>query len=244
MAGDLVIGSFLKSPAIATVELLAAAGFDYLVIDQEHAPIDRSILDTMIFATVALGMGALVRIPTVCGEHILSALDLGADGVLAPHVSRPDIARSVVAAGRFSGSRGYSGAVRAAGYGARKMADVVAEADRKALSVAQIEDAEALDHLDAVATCDGIDVLFIGRGDLAVSLGPGAAEADVWRTAETIAQAAIRAGKRIGGFAESAAAALRLREMGATLIILGSDQGFLRRGAAQGISELRQSIGP
>lgn len=242
MAGELLVGSFLKSPAIPTVEILAGAGFDFLAIDLEHAPIDRAAAGTMIFATKSLGMGALVRVPVASGEHILSSLDLGADGILAPHVSNPEIAGSVVAAGHYSMKRGYSGSVRSSAYGAAKMAKVVAEADRNVVIVAQIEDAEAMDNLGAIAACDGVDALFIGRGDLAVSLGiEGASSETVWRLTEAIANAAKSAGKIVGGFAENADTALRLQNLGATLIILGSDQSFLRQGARGAICDLRKN---
>ena len=121
-------------------------------------------------------------------------LDCGATGVLVPHVATAARARDVAAACRYQGGRrGYSGSPRHAGYGASGMWKTVEAADAATTVIAQIEDPEALDEIDAIAAVDGIDALFIGRGDLAVALGAKSSDApEVRRAVERIAQAARR----------------------------------------------------
>ena len=170
LAREHLIGTFVKTPTTHATEILGALGFDFVVIDEEHAPFDRMATDTALLAARAAGTAALVRVQNA--TSILSVLDCGATGVLVPHVASAARAREVAATCRYQGGRrGYSGSPRHAGYGATGMWKTVEAADAATTVIAQIEDPEALDEIDAIATVDGIDALFIGRGDLAVALG-------------------------------------------------------------------------
>ncbi len=239
--GDLLVGTFLKTPTIHATEILAGLGFDFVVVDEEHAPIDRQTTDALLFAARATGLAGLVRIQSPEPHHLLSVLDCGAAGVLVPHVATAAKAAAVAAAARYrGGKRGYSGSVRAAGYGGGKMWDYIAEADARATIVAQIEDPEALDEIDAIAATPGIDALFIGRGDLTAAFGAPSNDAPQIRDAvDRIAAAAKRAGKPVSVFVGSMKEAEWLRGIGASCFVYSSDQGFMKQAAAKALAETR-----
>jgi 2-keto-3-deoxy-L-rhamnonate aldolase RhmA len=239
LAREHLIGTFVKTPTTHATEILGAVGFDFVVIDEEHAPFDRLAVDTVLLAARAAGMAALVRVQGPAS--ILSVLDCGATGVLVPHVATPARAREIAAACRYRGGRrGYSGSPRHAGYGAAGMWKTVEAADAATAVIAQIEDPEALDEIEAIAAVDGIDALFIGRGDLAVALGAESADAPELRSAvERIGRAARAAGKPVCVFASGQEEASWLQGQGATAFVVSSDQGFIRKAAAQALAEIR-----
>ncbi|NVO13371.1 MAG: aldolase [Rhodoplanes sp.] len=239
-SGEHLVGTFLKTPTIHATEIIGALGFDFVVIDEEHAPFDRTAMDLALFAARAVGTAGLVRVASADPARLLSVLDLGATGVLVPHVASAAQARAAAAACRYrGGKRGYSGSPRSAGYGAGKMWATIDANDAATTVIAQIEDPEALDEIDAIATVDGIDALFIGRGDLTCAMGAAKNDAPEVRDAvDRIAAAARRAGKPVAVFVGGLAEATWLKERGATAFVVSSDQGFLRRAAAQALDEI------
>jgi 2-keto-3-deoxy-L-rhamnonate aldolase RhmA len=113
------IGTFVKTGAPQIIEILGGAGLHFAVIDAEHAPFDRATLDVMVIAARSVNLPLFVRIPDMNTATIQSALDLGASGLLVPHVDSADEARTLVARTRFiDGERGFSSSPRFAGYGA------------------------------------------------------------------------------------------------------------------------------
>lgn len=242
LAREPLIGSFLKTPTSHATEILGAAGFDFLVIDQEHGPFDRSTTDVALLAARAAGIPALVRVPGP--EALLSVLDGGATGVLVPHVASVDYARQVAAACRYrNGRRGFATSTRAGGYTAVPMWQHIEAADAAVTVVAQIEDPEALDQLDGIAAVEGIDSLFIGRGDLTAAFGDPSPDPPPVRDAvERIAAAARRAQKAVSVYVGTAAEAAWLKGVGASVFVLSSDQGFLRQAAIKGLGEVRDQV--
>ena len=232
-AGEALLGTFLKTPHPHIVEVLADTGLDCICIDAEHAPFDRRDIDLCIMAARAGSIPVLVRTPNSSPEQVLNALDCGADGVLVPHVRSTDEARAVAASAHYtSGGRGYAGSSRAAGYGSRAMPEHKAASAAKTVVIAQIEDAEALDEIEAIARVEGIDALFIGRIDLTVSLGcESPDDPKVIAAVERIVAACAAAGRPVGMFVTRTGDVTMWREKGATLFLLGSDHGFVREGA-------------
>jgi 2-keto-3-deoxy-L-rhamnonate aldolase RhmA len=232
--GDLLFGTFLKTPCHIVVEVMASCGLDLLCIDAEHAPFDRIAIDACVMAARAGGLPVLVRTPSAAPEHILNALDSGADGVLLPHIRSAEEAAAAVQAAHYGrGGRGYAGSSRAAGYGGRGMAEHLEASSARTVVIAQIEDVEALDHVDAIASVAGLDALFVGRMDLTVALGASSPdEPEVIAAVEGIAQAARSAGRCFGMFVPRNADVPRWREAGASLFLQGSDHSFLRTGAS------------
>ena len=232
-AGEALLGTFLKTPHPHVVEVLASSGLDCICIDAEHAPFDRRDIDVCIMAAQLGGLPVLVRTPNSSAEQILNALDCGADGVLVPHVRSADEARAVAAAAHYApGGRGYAGSSRAAGYGTKSMPEHKAASATKTVVIAQIEDAEALNEIDAIAAVVGIDALFIGRIDLTVSLGcESPDDPKVIAAVERVVAACVAAERPVGMFVSRTSDVAMWREKGATLFLLGSDHGFLREGA-------------
>ena len=216
------------------VEVLSLSSLDVLVLDAEHAPFDRGSLDQCILAARAGGKCVLVRPPSSAPEHILNALDSGADGVILPHIRTAAEAEEAVKAAHYvSGGRGYAGSSRAAGYTTKGMARH--RADAKAVTViAQIEDVEGVDNIDAIAAVAGIDALFIGRADLTIAYGADTPDdAVVVDAVDRIVAAGKAAGRTTGMFLGRVSDVPMWREQGASLFILGSDHDFLLQGAAR-----------
>lgn len=232
-AGELILGCFVKTPHPAVVELLSLSDLDCIVLDAEHAPFDRTQLDLCILAARAAGKPVLVRPQAATPERILDALDLGADGVLLPHVRSPEEASQLVKWCFYGpGGRGFAGSTRAAGHTTKGMARARADA-RDIIVLAQIEDAEALSRVGEIAALEGIDALFIGRADLTISLNAESPDdSAVVQAVNQICAAAGSAGKRVGMFLGRPADVREWCSKGANLFLLSSDHEFLLKGAA------------
>lgn len=241
-SGDKLSGSFIKTPSGHAIEILGDLGFDFVVIDEEHAPFDRLSIDQAIVAARAALIAPLVRVASPQPCHLLSSLDCGAEGLLVPHVRSVEMARQVVANCKYgNGNRGFSNSPRAGRFGGRALADHVSQADAVTAIIAQIEDPDALAHVDAIAAVDGIDALFIGRGDLAVAMGASTPDApDVRMAAERVAKAAKAAGKPVMVFVGNKADAQAMREIGVSAFIYSSDQGLMRQAAAKARAEIQE----
>lgn len=240
--GDVLLGTFIKTPTSHASEILGDAGLDFIVVDQEHAPIGRGAIDQIMLGCRAAGIAGLVRVPSPDPSDILSVLDCGATGVLVPHVASVERARSMVDAARYRGGhRGFSNSPRAGRYGVTGMHDHIAQQDRDIVTLAMIEDPEALDVIDDILAVEGLDGIFIGRGDLTVSMGAKSAnEPEVRDAVARILAAAGKAGKpacvMVGGIDD----ARGFRDAGASAFIVSSDQGLMRLGAMR----LRKDFSP
>ncbi len=233
-AGEPLLGTFVKTPHPVVVEILARAGLDCVCLDAEHAPYDRHALDLGLLAARANGLPALVRVPSGAPEHVLSALDLGAAGVVVPHVRSGAEAAALARSAHYGarGGRGYAGGTRATNFAAPPLAERLARAAEETCVVVQLEDVEALPEAEAIASAPGVDAVFIGRIDLTVALGETDPKAPAVMQAVEDATRRIRAaGAVVGMFTPDLAELPRWREQGASLFLLGSDQGFIRAGA-------------
>ncbi len=239
-AGDVLAGTWVKTPHPHVVEVLSLSPLDCLVLDAEHAPFDRASLDLCIMAARAGGKTVLVRPQSSDDAHILSALDCGADGVILPHIRSAQEAEAAVKACHYvSGGRGYAGSSRAAAYTTKGMAKHRADA-KKVIVIAQIEDVEGVDNIDAIAAVEGLDALFIGRADLTIAYGAETPDAAVVVNAvDRIVAAGEAAGRTTGMFLGRVGDVAMWRDKGASLFILQSDQEFLLAGAARLVEGVR-----
>lgn len=241
-SGKVAIGTFAGIPHPVAIEVTAAAGIDFLCIDWEHAQISRERIEDLIRASDVHGVPAMVRVPGHAPESIAAVLDAGAAGVLVPRVSTTEQARAAVQATRYPpmGSRGV-GPGRAAAYGYR-IPDYLAAANDKLLLAIQVETAEGLANIDAIAAVDGVDVIFIGPGDLSVSIdamGPANA-AKLNAAIETIARAARAAGRTVGLFRPSPDDIGAWMKSGIRFFILASDTMFLGASVAVGMEAAKK----
>lgn len=238
--GEKLVGTFIKTPTGHSVEIFGALAYDFVVLDEEHGPFHRGAIDQAVVAARAAGIAALVRVASAAPSNLMAVLDCGATGVLVPHVAGVETARAVAAACRYrGGTRGFSNSPRAGDYGGLGMWEHVDRCDAITTVVAQIEDPQALDHVDAIARVDGIDALFIGRGDLAVALGAKGSDApEVADAAARIAAAGKAAGKPVMVFTGGAADAKAMRALGASAFVVSSDQGLMRQAAKRALADL------
>lgn len=233
------VGTFIKTPALHVVELLAIAGMGFGIVDAEHGPFDRTNADGMIAVGRACGLPLYVRIPDDAAATLLWALDIGAAGLVVPHVDTAQQARKIVSRARFrDGERGFSNSARWGRYGTTDIEEAIAIGDLAEILV-QIESAHALANVDEIAAVDGVAALVIGRADLALSMGltdidhPAVKEG----TSRSIA-AARAAGKGAVVVVGAAGGARDFIDMGATQIVVASDQAFLRTAAQQAVADV------
>jgi len=238
-----LLGTFIKTPTVQPVEICAAAGLDFVVIDQEHAPFDIVTIDTMILAGRAAGIPVLVRVPGSESRDILPVLDCGAQGVLVPHVDSGARAHEVVAESRYRGGRrGFTNSSRAGRYGGAGFIEHVTASDAACAVMAMVEDPAALEVLPAIMATPGLDAVFIGRGDLATALAVDSTSAPpVIEATERIAAAARAAGRAMCAHVDRTDSPdiAWLRGLGVTAFLVASDLGLMRRATAQQLAQFR-----
>lgn len=229
MRGGRVVGTFLKIEAPEVVDLTAAAGFDFAVVDLEHSNLGEADAMALVRHADAADFAVLVRVPRVDAALIARLLENGAVGIQLSMLASAEQSRSLRAAARFApvGARSVSLANRVAGFGATPLADLLArEQADPPLLVGQIETAvdEPWDRVLA-----GLDVAFVGTTDLAVSLGlPDATR--LAAAVRTVEAAATAEGVAFGGWARSAADATDQGLSGARYLVVGSDLQILAAG--------------
>ncbi len=242
LAGEWLAGTFINLGSALTAEIAARAGFDWLMLDYEHGPGSDETLLHQLQAVASTGAATIVRLAANETPRFKRALDLGAGGVMVPYVNNAEEARAAVAAVRYPphGIRGVSKFNRAAGFG-QNFDDYYQNAHTRLVTMAQIETPESLEHLDAIAEVDGVDVLFVGPLDLTTNLGiQGQFEHPRFIEArQKVAAAARRAGKAAGILATAAAQIPVLRAEGYTALAFGSDGGAVTAGVQQSLSALR-----
>jgi 2-keto-3-deoxy-L-rhamnonate aldolase RhmA len=244
---ELMMGTFLKTPSPIVCEVLGLSPLDCVCIDAEHAPFGRMEIDGCIAALRAADMPSFVRVQTGNAGEILTVLDAGATGVVLPHVMNGESAASLAQAAHYaqgkSGGRGYAGSSRSARYTTKTMAGHVADSAAVTTIIAQIEDAEALNHLDAIASAANIDCLFVGRMDLTLSMGfTNPLEPSVVAAVEKICAAGLRYGKAVGMFIPPSEDVMAWHAKGASLFMLASDHQFLLEGARALASKIKSSL--
>jgi 4-hydroxy-2-oxoheptanedioate aldolase len=175
--GEPVFGVSIMIPSPQIVEMVAAAGFDWVLLDCEHGTLTLESVELMTMAAEAAGITAIARPLTKSPEHILQVLDRGVMGVQVPHVNTAADAREVLAAVKYhpAGRRGLAAGTRAAAYDSHgTLAEYVKAANEATLLTIQIEEQAAIEHLDDLLALSEIDVFFIGPSDLSQSMGhPG-----------------------------------------------------------------------
>ena len=241
-AGETLYGTFAGLGSPVATELMARAGFDWLIIDLEHGAGTESELLANLHAMGATSTAALVRPQSGERLRIGRALDLGAHGIMVPRVDLPAQAREAISFMRYppDGGRGLALSTRGAGLGEVGHGDVGA-INRRLLGIIQIESPSAVEHAAEIAAIDGVDVLFVGPTDLSHSLGvPGRFDDSGYLAAlARVTAAAEGAGKAAGILLRDAAALPRHRDLGFRFIGLGSDGAFITDGARAVLASAR-----
>ena len=230
-----IIGTFIKTPHFHNTEVLAHTSLDVLCLDAEHAPFDRADLDKCVLAAKSQQKPVIIRVPNTESSSILNALDIGADGVVLPHILNAEHAREVVKKCFYGPEgRGYAGSTRFAGYTTKKLPENLKSNANQTCVIAQIEDMEAVNNIDEICQVEGIDCIFIGRMDLTVALEQtNASHPDVMAAVEKVVDATNKYNKNCGMFVGDLTELPRWIAMGVSLFLLGSDHNFMLSGAAQ-----------
>ncbi|MFB6126610.1 MAG: HpcH/HpaI aldolase/citrate lyase family protein [Halolamina sp.] len=237
--GEPPAGSWVALPDPATVETVAGEGFDFLVVDTEHTPATFETVEHCVRAVEATdGPEAFVRVAWHDHVRIKRALDTGVTGLMAPRVDTASAARDLVAATRYppEGDRGVA-AARASGYG-RDLDEYYDRAGDELTVLAQVETETGLSNAGDIAAVDGVDALFVGPADLSAGLGTfGDYDAPEFDAAvEGVLADADAADTPVGTLATSPAEIERWRELGFDFLIVGTDVGYLRSGAAESLA--------
>ena len=217
-------------------------GFDAVWICLEHKRVDPAIVYSLIQACRLGGADALIRVKPSNYADVLWLLESGARGLMLPRVRHPDEVGDVVAAMKFfpQGRRGADVIHADSNMGRVALPDYLATANRESFLVVQIEEPEVVPHLDAIAAMPGVDVLFVGPGDLSLGLGrPGAMDGpEVMQIAAAVADACLRHGKR-AGIPCAADQVAKYRALGFTFFNVISDYRCVAHGVKQALTTAR-----
>jgi 4-hydroxy-2-oxoheptanedioate aldolase len=241
--GKNVIGTFVKMTDPCTVELITNAGFDALVIDNEHTSMSKETMVSLIRCADATGIVATVRVRENSRAEILQALDAGALGVMVPETSTKEEVELVVSRTKYFplGNRGYSASQRSANYGHMNAREYSQLENANTMVVVYCETAEAIKNLDEMLSVPDVDVMFVGPFDLSQALGhigePGHPE--VLEAIDKICKKTRAAGKAAGIISPNAEATKKLFDQGFQYVMVGSDQNFIQNMGKQIIKGIR-----
>jgi 4-hydroxy-2-oxoheptanedioate aldolase len=232
-AGTPQIGLWSSLSSAYSVEIIAGAGFDWILLDMEHSPNDLESLVSQLQAAAPYPSHAAVRVPWNDMVTIKRVLDVGAQTLLIPYVQNADEARQAVASTRYppTGVRGVAGTTRASRFG--RVKNYAKRAHEEICVLVQLETRPALAEIEKVAAIDGVDGIFIGPADLHASLGYTGETANpaVMPVIEDAIRRIRKAGKAPGYLSPVEADAKRMLSAGALFVAVGADVGLLARGA-------------
>jgi 4-hydroxy-2-oxoheptanedioate aldolase len=237
-AGETVYSGWSSLPAPIIVDVLARSGFSAVAIDMQHGMWDFAAAVTGIAAITGVGVAPIVRTPYHDWPIVSRALDMGAEGVVAPLISTVEDAKQFVSVAKFPpvGERSWGPhrAIMLGGF--PDMKSYLRDANEATVTIAMIETREALKNLDAIAAVEGIDVLFVGPSDLSITLSDGAVldpvSTEVEAALDKIVAAAKKAGKLAGLYCASGERAAAMAKRGFRYLAVASDLAFLREGIA------------
>ena len=238
-----VIGPFMKSSDPAMVEIAGFAGFDFVILDMEHGPVNLQQMQNMIRAAEVSGVTAVIRTRDRIPESISQALDIGVKAVQIPQVTTAEEAHIVVQAAKFFplGNRGVCRFVRAAGYSSVDRKEYFAKANTTQVII-QIEGVIGIKNFDSILEVPGVDILFIGPYDLSQSMGfPGEIDhPEVVAVMKEFVRKANKAGKYIGIFTDTLANARLWRDAGVHYLSYSVDVGLYLSICEHVVKEIRK----
>lgn len=228
------IGCWLALAHAYTAEIMAGAGFDWLLIDCEHAPNTLQTTLAQLQAVAAYPVHPVVRPAWNDAVMIKQILDLGAQNLLIPMIDTAEQAVQAVAATRYppQGVRGVGSALARASRWNR-VNDYLNQADARICLLVQLETPKAIANLDSILAVDGVDGVFIGPADLSAALGyrGNPAHPEVQAVIEAAMIRIVASGKAAGILSADPTLAKRYLELGAVFVAVGSDTTLLARGA-------------
>jgi 2-keto-3-deoxy-L-rhamnonate aldolase RhmA len=246
--GRVSVGTGIYSFSPAMVEIAGYAGLDFVYIDTEHTPVDWQSLENLVRAAEVSGVTPIVRPEENDASFIRKCLEIGAQGVMVPHVGSGEEAERVVRAVRFppEGIRGAAGLVRSARYRVEDWPEYMRSSNRESMVIVMIEDNRGIENLADILSVNGIDAVCVGFTDLSISLGlkgdtrhPLVEEAfdKVLATAEKNGVPVMCSVSP--PFAKNAG---KLVEKGVRILIFGHDLGLILNSWQKLAEEIREAI--
>ena len=248
--GEVAIGIYATLPSPEIVELAGLCGMDYVRIDCHHSAIDLETLGNMIRAAELTGMTPFVRVYNE-PQRILSALDMGALGIIVPDIHTAEDAKAAVEAAHYApkGDRGLFSNCRSSDYGLFSGKQYIEWASENVMVGLQIENKDAIENIEEILAVPGIDFIMSGKNDLSQSLGVGGDKNHplVLEAEKKIAAAAQKAGIMValnmnpfqGDAAESTK---KLLAKGSKMITMGTDIGFISNNFKSVSAVVKQAI--
>jgi 2-keto-3-deoxy-L-rhamnonate aldolase RhmA len=235
-------GTWFMCGAPQPAEAIGHCGYDFLVVDMEHVPVDVPQLADILRAVATTPSHAAVRIAWNDKVMIKRVLDSGAETIIVPFVQNAEEARQAVAAAKYPplGVRGVAAVQRASRFGAAK--DYLQRANDETCVIAQLETLEAVGNLGEIAAVDGLDGIFVGPNDLAASMGRigGVGDEEVQRVLKQAAETAAEAGIAAGALAPSVEMAHRFIGYGYSYVAIASDLAMMMSAARGWLADFRK----
>lgn len=230
--GAPLVSQFIKSASPSVIEALEGCGYDFIILDAEHNPYGRAAMDQCLLAARSIGLPALVRIPNHRSDTILSVLDMGAAGIIAPHVGSAHSVSEIVGACKYhGGTRGVTSRHRAGGYGNYPLADYLSDSDDAVIIIAQIEDSAGVQAVDDICATTNLDGLLVGPVDLRHSLGSDPEGKSFEEAVEAVLNACNTHSKAAGLFVPTGADVPKAQGQGFSVFAISSDLSVLRTAA-------------
>ncbi len=235
------LGTWLMSGNSATAEAMGCIGFDWLVVDMEHVPIDYRDAYQILQAIAGTKAVPVVRLAWNDAVMVKRALDIGAQTLMFPFVQNADEAQRAVAATKYPqpgekahgiiGTRGYAAMHRGSRYGT--LADYGSRANDAITCMIQLETPAAVEQLEAIAAVEGVDALFMGPGDLSAAMGHlgNIAHPDIQAVLKKCAERAHAIGKPIGIVGPTPEMVQKFIDYGYNYVAIASDMGMMMRQA-------------
>ena len=243
-AGEPLFGPWMQIPHPMVAETLAQTGVDFLLVDGEHAPIPPDTLGVILPCTDLHDMPTIYRVRWNRTELIKGALDHSVTGLMVPMVNSPEEAAAAIGAAKYPpmGTRGI-GAWRASNYYQNEVA-YRKDANREGIVILQIETKAAVAAVDKIAALPGLDALYVGPGDLALSLGlqPGELSSDLLAACEKVSAAARKNGIAACIDVASLDYIKTYTDLGFSLFTYGSDFGYILDGGRAVARDVRVAL--
>jgi 2-keto-3-deoxy-L-rhamnonate aldolase RhmA len=240
--GRTPLGTWLMAGTASNAEALGHAGFDWLLIDMEHGPIDFRDTWQMLQAVDCTPAASVVRVASSDDPALVKrALDLGATTLMFPYVQSAEQARRVVASAKYAplGQRGFAGVHRASRYGS--FSDYGKVANDLTMCILQLETPEAIESLEEIAAVEGVDALFIGPGDLSAAVGSigNLQDERVQALMRSAAQRARKAAIPVGTLGPTPDMVQGFVDMGYDYVAVGSDLLFMLQQARSVVARMK-----
>ena len=245
--GKKFLGTFVKMGDPSIVEILKYAGFDCVIVDNEHSQMSKSYMVNLVRTADLSGIIPIVRVRENSRSMILQAMDCGAYGIMVPETSSREEVELVISRTKYApiGDRGYTASQRAAGYGLMNPAEYAAFANDNTMTIVYIETKPAIDNIDEMLAVPHLDMIWIGPMDLSQALGVTGQpkHPEVLKAMDYIIDKCLAAGKPVGTIAPNPQEAAALYDKGVQLISISSDQAMISYAAKAFKAELSRFLG-